>query len=167
MKDNLKRNSLILVDGSIYRVLETDNEKYFCIDCLRLTMPKWIDISPDRDDLCTEEELLKRANRKTCSLELLDPKSQKEAHRRYNIICGIIPFISDDHMRTKAIKAVAEKNNLSKRTVSNYLCTYLAYQNVGALAPQKSHLETSLTQDQKNIRWALNKFIIREEKTHS
>lgn len=158
MKDNLKRNSLILVDGSIYRVLETDNEKYFCIDCLRLTMPKWIDISPDRDDLCTEEELLKRANRKTCSLELLDPKSQKEAHRRYNIICGIIPFISDDHMRTKAIKAVAEKNNLSKRTVSNYLCTYLAYQNVGALAPQKSHLETSLTQDQKNIRWALNKF---------
>ena len=61
MKDNLKRNSLILVDGSIYRVLETDNEKYFCIDCLRLTMPKWIDISPDRDDLCTEEELLKKS----------------------------------------------------------------------------------------------------------
>ena len=28
MKDSLKRNSLILADGSIYRVLETDNEKY-------------------------------------------------------------------------------------------------------------------------------------------
>ena len=50
-------------------------------------------------------------------------------------------------------------------TVRNYLCQYLAYQDISALLPkERETVERELTVDEKNIRWALNKFYFTRHK---
>ena len=51
----------------------------------------------------------------------------------------------------------------SKQTIRKYLCLYLDYQNIAALAPAPK-VEKELTQDEKNMRWALNKFFYSKHK---
>jgi len=46
---------------------------------------------------------------------------------------------------------------MSKQSIRSFLCSYLVYQDVAVLAPKQSK-EKELTEDQKNMRWALNKF---------
>ena len=53
---------------------------------------------------------------------------------------------------------------LSKQTVRSYLCLYLAYMDATALAPRHREDDQALTQDEKNIRWALNKFFYTTKK---
>ena len=40
----------------------------------------------------------------------------------------------------------------------SYLCLYLSYMDVTALVPKHREDDRVLTQDEKNMRWALNKF---------
>lgn len=48
---------------------------------------------------------------------------------------------------------------VSRRTVTGYLCKYLVFEDIGALSDQvRKKTEKPLTQDQKNMRWALNKY---------
>lgn len=61
-------------------------------------------------------------------------------------------------MRNMVIAHSAEENGICKQTVRNYLCLYLAYQHMSALAPKRTDEEKPLSQDEKNMRWALNKF---------
>ena len=51
----------------------------------------------------------------------------------------------------------------SKQTIRKYLCLYLVYQNIAALAPAPK-VEKELSQDEKNMRWALNKFFYSKHK---
>ena len=51
----------------------------------------------------------------------------------------------------------------SKQTIRKYLCLYLVYQNIAALAPAPK-VEKELSQDEKNMRWALNKFFYTKNK---
>ena len=62
------------------------------------------------------------------------------------------------------ICSVAEEHRVSKQTVRSYLCLYLSYMDVAALAPKRREDERQLTQDEKNIRWALNKFFYTTKK---
>ena len=55
------------------------------------------------------------------------------------------------------IRSIAEHKTYSKQTIRNTLCLYLAYQDISVLAP-KPKKEKALTQDEKIMRWALNKF---------
>lgn len=74
------------------------------------------------------------------------------------MIAPILPFVSDDRVRSKVISSTATEHGVSKQTVRNYLCLYLAYMDMTVLAPKKKSDDTELTQDKKNMRWALNKF---------
>ena len=56
------------------------------------------------------------------------------------------------------------RNTVSTKTIRTYLCKYLAYQNITALAPKTEADERSLTQDEKTMRWALNKFFYTKNK---
>ena len=85
-------------------------------------------------------------------------------HERYTMIAPIVSFISDDKMRSKLICSIAEEHNVSKQTVRNYLCLYLSYMDISALAPKKRKDERELTQDEKYMRWALNKFFYTTKK---
>lgn len=134
----MKKNSLLKKSDSIIRILDIKKSKVLIIDCVKLTVPKWIDISglTEYSD-CTEDELLKITNRNLQPIESLDTKSKSYAYSRYTMIAGVLPFISDEKERCYAISKIAERHNISKQTVKNTLCLYLAYQNISVLAPKK------------------------------
>ena len=68
-------------------------------------------------------------------------------------------------MRSKVIGSTAIEHNISKQTIRIYLCLYLVYMNITVLASRKRlDDDLELTQDEKNIRWALNKFFYTTKK---
>ena len=161
----MKKNSLLKKSDSIIRILDIKESPSLIIDCIKLTVPKWIDISDLTEySACTEDELLKITGRSLQQVESLDTKSKSYAYSRYTMIAGVLPFISDEKERCYAISKMAERHNISKQTVKNTLCLYLAYQSISALAPKKYCCDKPMTQDEKNMRWALNKYFYTQRK---
>ena len=80
------------------------------------------------------------------------------------MIAPILPVVSNVSERSKAIRAIAVDKGISKQTIRYYLCLFLVYQNKNVLAPKRIIKEIELTQDQKNMRWALNKYFYTEHK---
>ncbi len=109
-------------------------------------MPKWYEIGRiEGYEDCTEEELLE-----STGIEL---------------VAGILPFLDDDRFRVEAIKKISKEKRISKQTVRNYLCQYLTYQSISALVPKERAVpDRELTEDEKNFRWALNKFYFTRHK---
>lgn len=97
--------------------------------------------------------------------EDLKPKQRCVAHERFTVIAGILPFLDDDGMRATVIRKVAGMHGISVQTVRKYLCQYLVYQSISALIPKERAVpERGLTKDEKNFRWALNKFYFTRHK---
>lgn len=91
-------------------------------------------------------------------IDAMEGESRKTAYQRYNMISGILPFLSEENMRTEAIKRASERYGISKQTVRNYLCEYLATMDVRSLAPGYKKAEKKLSADEKNMRKSLNKW---------
>lgn len=162
----MEKNSLVKGNGTIYRVLAVEGEDVLLTDCIRKTMPKWgrLEEITGYED-CTEDELLEETGISLIEEQDLPPKVRQVMHERFTVIAGILPFIDDDRLRTEAIKKVAGEKRVSIQTVKNYLCRYLAYQNISALVPkERGTVERELTEDEKNFRWALNKFYFTRHK---
>ena len=156
----MKNNQLLINGETIIRVLDIKDGKAFIIDCKRQTVPKWVGI----DTL---------AEYKTCSDDVLaplpdindlNPESRKFAYEHFTYIAGVLPFVTDKKRRCEAITQITEERRISKQTVCNYLWLYLVYQNIAALSPKTATTEKPLTEDEKNIRWALNKFFYTQNK---
>ncbi|WP_196599611.1 Mu transposase C-terminal domain-containing protein [Pectinatus frisingensis] len=162
----MKKHDLLKDGNNIIRVLEIQPDKIFMIDCVKKTMPVWVESSVlDSFIGCTDEVLSQTTNFVITIINALDADQRKSMYDRYTLIAPIIPFIADERMRSKVISSVAIDNNLSKQTIRNYLCLYLVYMNITALAPkQRIDDGENLTQDEKNIRWALNKFFYTTKK---
>lgn len=161
----MQKNSLLKHNDTIYRVLDLKKDCILMIDCCKKTMPVWCDVSAvNTFTTCNEDELTELTQTELCDIDMLDINSQKIIHERFTIIAGILPFISDIKMRSYLINQFADNHNISKQTVRNYLCSYLAYQNISVLAPKKANKERLLSKDEKNIRWALNKFFYTKNK---
>lgn len=142
----------------LVRIIETKQDKLYVIDCIKRTMPKWI----KKEDLSgyvesTEEELYLLTNRKLPELESLDMEKTKKMYQRYTLIAGLLPFVTKESYRNTLIVELSKQNNITKQTIRNYLCLYLVYMDITALAP-KEITEKELTIDEKNMRWGLNKF---------
>ena len=161
----MQKNSLYRNEETIIRILDISENRALIIDCIRLTVPRWIDISGLADySICTETELSERTNIFPRLIDDLDADSRRYAYEHYTIIAGVLPFIADEKERCYAISKIAEQRGISKQTVKNTLCLYLAYQSISALASKKNTYEKPLTQDEKNMRWALNKFFYTRRK---
>lgn len=162
----MEKNQLIKHRGTIYRILALDNEEVLLIDCIKKVMPKWYKLDAvDGYEACTEEELLAATETALAEEQDLTVKSRQTVHERYTVIAGILPFIDNDRLRTEVIKRVAEEKGISLPTVRNYLCQYLIYQDISSLLPkERRSAERELTADEKNIRWALNKFYFTRHK---
>ena len=159
------RNKLIRHEDSIYRILDAKGELVCVIDCIKCTMPKWISEAEFENSVeCTEQELLKATNSTLPDIETLDITAQKQMNERFSIIAEILPFVSEYKTRTEKINEASEAHNLSKQTIRNYLCLYLTYQNKAVFAPKQRAQDTELSQDEKNMRWALNKFFYTKNK---
>lgn len=158
---NYTKNQLLQKDGKVIRVLATDND-VLIIDCVKRTMPQWVSSDNMQNyDVCDESAL---PDISIQTIEELCPEQRKVMHERYTLIAPILPFIHNESQRTSMIYQMAELNNVSKQTIRKYLCLYLVYQRMEVLAPPAQRKERVLTNDEKNFRWALNKFFYTERK---
>ena len=153
------RNDLLKKGDSIIRVLSLNGTNALIIDCIKPQMPKWI----ARSELyeyapCSNEDLLKVTHTHLPSFEELTPKQQKVAHERFTLIASILAFIESKEERSRLINIMAEKKKVSAQTMRKYLRLYLVYQSIAILAPTQKDSSKSLSPDEKNFRWALNKY---------
>lgn len=167
----MQKNNLFKQGNQIIRVLEVQEEQAFVIDCTKRTMPKWIDaVSISQYTEETEQELQMYTNLILPEVDSLDAESKKFMYEHYTMIAGILPFVSDENHRNNLITRISDKYGVSKKSVKNYLCLFLVYQDIVALAPmsvllpKKKTTIKELSQDEKNMRWALNKFFYNKNK---
>lgn len=162
----MEKNRLIKTEGTIYRVLAVEENDILLIDCIRGTMPKWYEAERIKDyEDCTEEEMLDAVGISLADEQELGSKARSAAHERFTAIAGILPFIGDDRIRTEAVKRVSKEKGICVQTVRNYLCRYLVCQSISALVPKERTVpDRVLTEDEKNFRWALNRFYFTRHK---
>ena len=151
------KNKLMKKEGNVIRILEEKDDKVFIIDCIKKTMPYWCNLAELSDfEICYEKFEVRR--------EELSAAEKRIMHERYTLIAGILPFVLDEKMRSMIISKISEQYSVSKQTIRKYLCLYLAYQDISVLAPDKKENTRDLTADEKNIRWAINKFFYTKNK---
>ncbi len=162
----MKKHDLLKSDKTIIRVLDIQPDRILMIDCIKRTMPVWVNPSAfDSYSVCSIEALNEATGYAVPSMDTLDADQKKTMYERYTLIAPILPFISNDKMRSRLIASMAEEHGVSKQTVRSHLCLYLAYMDIIALAPRKQQYDdVELTPDEKNIRWALNKFFYTTQK---
>ena len=150
------RNDLFRFNGTIYRVIEVDVDRMLVIDCVRLTMPTWMPLK--KYPTITFEELLSVTNKVIPPIEELTQEQMKIMHQRFTMIAPLVTYIAHSEMRNVALSDMSERHNVTKQTLRKYLCLYLAYPNITVLAPIKKEPRKELSTDEKNFRWALNKY---------
>jgi len=154
----MRKNDLFRTADSVLRILAIDKERVLTIDCLKRNMPKWYPTECISGEPITEKVLSDLSDVEIFDIDALDIATRKIVHDRYTIIAGVLPFLTDEKLRSAVIAQIAEEHEICKQTVRNYLCLYLAFQNLSALAPKRTDDERPLSKDEKNMRWALNKF---------
>jgi len=161
----MKKYDLLRSGENIIRVLEVQADRVLVIDCIKRTMPTWVNmVALELYSECTSGELSEVTGLVLVDADNLDADQRRVMYERYTMIAPILPFIADDGMRSRQIGSVAEEHRVSKQTVRSYLCLYLSYMDVIALAPRRREDGRALTQDEKNMRWALNKFFYTTKK---
>lgn len=156
----MKKNELYQKEDRIIRVLKVRDDEALIIDCMKETMPEYIRLQ-ELEEYVPVTDCKYNAE---IDVETLPAEMKRVAYERYTLIAGILPYIEDKSTRTKQIEAMAVDSGMSKQTIRTYLCKYLVYQNVAALAPKPKEQPKELSQDEKNMRWALNKFFYNKNK---
>lgn len=128
-------NSLMKRDDSILRVLECHDDEVLVIDCKKLTMPTWKGIEALDGYIRCDDELDPKQHGFR-DMTALSPEAISAMHKRFTAVASILPFLSNEGERSRMIAMAAKQLNVSKRTVRNYLCLYLAYQEKAVLAPR-------------------------------
>lgn len=155
------KNKIIKSENQIYRVLHQTGNQIFVINCNNISMPKWIELKNYIE--LSEEDLKVSFNISFKEENLINQKSKEIMYKRYTLIAGILPFIKDKYLRCKAIKNISEENNISQQTIKKYLCSYLIFQDIRILLPTEKEKQ-ELSEDEKNMRWALNKYYYNKNK---
>lgn len=155
----MKKNDLLKSNDTIIRVLSVKEDAVLVIDCIKRTMPKWFTTAALKGyEDCSEAELCEKTDMILFDAEVLDAESKRFVYEHYTLIAGILPFVGDKKLRNQLIRTVSEEKNISKRTIGNYLCLYLVYQNLSAFTPKPKADDRPLSVDEKNFRYALNKW---------
>ncbi len=147
----MKKNDVITNSETTYRILDIKDDKVLVVDCNKLSVPKWINANALKGYTSSSFNL-------SNSINEMYPEARKIAYNRFEIVANILPFVADKTHRNAVIAEICNKRNISRQTVCKYFWLYLVYQDVSALAPKENTKEKELTVDEKNIRWALNKF---------
>ena len=164
-KNTITKNQLLQNDTQLIRVLDMEADRVFIIDCIKRTMPVWTDAESIKEYVpCSEDTLQEITNIFLIDLDNVDSENRKTAYERYTMIAPLLPFVSDLKKRKELINSLANMNSVSKQTIRYYLCLYLVYQNISILIRKQSVKESVLSQDAKNMRWALNKFFYTKHK---
>ena len=152
------KNSLWKRDNSILRVLDGKENMVLVIDCVHLSMPRWETVHILQQYHQMDEADWKREGCFAKSVDELSHQAKQIMHERFTIISSVLPFVGDERKRAQMIAMTSEIHGVSQKSVRRYLCKYLAFQSILALAPGNEARKPDLSKDEKNIRWALNKF---------
>lgn len=157
------KNQLLEHDGHFIRILETHSSKVFLIDCLKRNMPEWREMEEVKQYVSCPEIYLQEVSHIFLS-DISDAESKKIMYERFTMISPVLPFVTNVKKRNEIIHSVSVAKGISKQTIRYYLCLYLAYQDISVLAPKENRKNVCLSQDEKNMRWALNKFFYTKHK---
>ena len=164
----MQKNELLMKDGKIIRILAVDGDDVFYFECkgTKASMPKWCHISElEGYEQCTEDELRSMRGMEIIPEDDLDNEKRNKARQRYMVIAPVLGCLEDEKLRTQIIEMAAKEHHVTKETVRNYLKMYLTYNALSALLPKhRTTKEKPLTEDEKNMRWAINKFVYSRKK---
>ena len=157
-------NHIFRQNGSIYRCLKDEEDNLLVIDCVKRSLPLWV----NREFLfgyeeINEEELLKALG---MSLPLISELSQEQLrimHLRYGSISSCLANVSNENERRLRIYEASLNHKVSVQTIRHRLCDYLVFQNITSLAPKVKKAK-KLSEDEKNFRWALNRYFYESKK---
>ena len=164
----------IKYNDRLCRILKENGERSLIIDCMATRLPVWIN-NDAFDDLPETEIIASDVIKGILSIEEaeLNPAQTAVINKRFTMIADILPVIENKAERAEQIKAAAKRFGVSIVTIRTYLCRYLVSQSRNGLVifydgikekedKQSEHRE--LTKDQKNMRWALNKYYYNTKK---
>lgn len=161
----MQKNELLQWNNTIIRILTIDDARVLVIDCVKRTMPQWINSDALTEcNPCEKSKLEMQTEIELDDFENLNIQERRIAHERYTMIAGVLPFIADESLRSMIIDKIADEKKVSKQTVRRYLCLYLAFDDMSVLCSKRKIHKKTLTEDEKNIRWALNKFFYTSRK---
>ena len=152
----MKVNDVIRKGDVCLRVLSIKDKCCFCINCNATSMPVWMPES--------ELEAYTQEDAPIVNTDLTIRQKQI-AHERFTMIAPILAFLTDGAERSRMLEKIADEYDVSKQTLRRYLYKYLVYQDIAVLAPVQREQKSPLTRDQKNMRWALNKFFYTTKKS--
>ena len=156
-------NDIYLKDKNIFRVIYCDKDNWLVIDCRKRNMPKWVNSGFLNDyEIIDQDRLLNELNIKFLSEENMSKFQIKEMRNRYSSISGPLLRITDEE-KNESIFQAAYEYKASTQTIRKRLCDYLAIKDIRILMP-KEHAKRDLTEDEKNFRWALNKYFYQSKK---
>ena len=122
----------------IIRILEVKESSFLVIDCIKRTMPQWIEKEVFIGwKSVTEQELWEITNIYPSKIDTALSTTSRYIQEHYSLIAGILPFIGEEKERSRMIRSIAELKNYSKQTIRNTLCLYLVYQDISLLAPKE------------------------------
>lgn len=145
-----------VVEGKVLRVVGEKTDEFLVIDCNKKTMPYWV----SKQELESFEILEDGKS----VMESLNGVEQKTAIERFRLVAGVLPHLEDANERALNIRKISESEGITSKTLRKYLCEYLATNDIGSLAFHKAEKKEELTREEKDIRWALNKFYYTEQK---
>lgn len=164
----MKKNKLLKKGEHIVRILAEEGNDVLYIPCRRInsSMPRWCSVSDFEDyNPCTEEELLELHDINIVTEEELEPGERNDARQRYTIIAPVLGCLEDEKIRAQMIERTAKEHGITKQTVRNYLKMYLTYNSISALVRKhRTTKEKTVTENEKNIRWAVNKYVYSRKK---
>lgn len=160
----MHKYQLLRNGDSFLRVLAVRDNECLVIDCNKRTMPKWV-LKESLDSWVPCDEVdLHISDVSIRSVEEMTSFERKIMHERFTLIAPVLPFVHNESMRSNIITQICDEAKISKATIRKYLCLYLVFRKIEVLAPPSHTTERELSQDEKNFRWALNRFYFTQRK---
>ena len=128
----MKKNDIVKIEAGLFRILSFDGEKVLAIDCEKKTMPRFFPLS-----VFEGAEIHEEISSSFLSWEELTPAEKKIAQKRYTMIAAVVAVIADKQKRNAMIDYASAQFDVSKQTLRSFLCSYLIYQDISVLAPQR------------------------------
>lgn len=154
-------------DGSQLRIILYAEPQSYVVDCQRFRMPSLV-----RNADLAAMQTVSGDQYTAFVLEDDIPLRQREQRdKRFALLEGLLcsEAITDKAYRSRTAQEQATLAGVTRRTVLLYLWRYWVSQNKNALltssgTERSNDLPSTLSADEKNIRWALNKFYYTPQK---
>ena len=163
----------IKYNGKLHRIIKEDGERSLIIDCKGTRLPQWTD-KQFMESLSETEIIDSDVIKGILAIAEAELETSHTAimNKRFTMIAAILPVIENKQKRIEQIKAAAKRYGVSIVTIRTYLCRYLVSQSKNGLVifydeskeEEAVNEVKELTKDQKNMRWALNKFYYNTKK---